>query len=93
MSFVLRAVLLEAGLNVEADITGSRCALMIAVANGAKHPAGGASDVAHGSAVLDEILGELDAVVDQVTVAADAQFNVAIELIGVIREEKGSLVG
>src|SRR5271169_4446013 len=90
---MLRPVPLEAGLNVEADITGGRCTLVIAVAYGAKHPAGGASDVAHGGAVLDEILRELDAVVDQVAVATDAQFNVAIELVRIIGEREGKLGG
>ena len=90
---MLRPVLLEAGLNVEADIAGDWCALAVAGANGAKHPAGGASNVADGGAVLDEILRELDAVVDQVTVATNTQFNVAIELLRIIGEREGKLGG
>ena len=90
---MLRPVPLERGLNVEADIAGGRGALAVAGANGAKHSAGGASDVAHGGAVLDEILRELDAVVDQVAVATDAQFNVAIEFIRIIGEREGKFSG
>jgi hypothetical protein len=86
-------VLLERGLNVEANIAGGRCPLLVAGANSAKHSAGRASDVAHGRVVLHEILGEFDAVIYQVTVATNAQFNVAIELFRIVGEREGKLGG
>ena len=49
--------------------------------------------MSHTVVPFDEILGELDAVVDQLTVAADAQFNVAIELIRIIGERERKLGG
>src|SRR4029078_8780847 len=92
-SFVLRPVLLEGGFNVEADIPGGRSAFSGAVANGAKHAAGRASDVAHGCVVLYAILGELDAVIDQFAVATYTQFNVTIKFIRIVCEREWKLGG